>query len=229
MSATAVAEAEGLSLYPSSDDEESAVLADLVAMFPALDHDVILTVLQSHHGSLEAAVDYLMTASSLSESDQNQLNSTGTMYPVYDMEGQYSEDIGGLPEVVPTFELDEGVEEEDSETDEESTSRDSSPTPDTRVSLEDDPLPTYEKACMGTDVLPMPRYIVDDQPVESIETHIPSANGGGGGGEHQQEECLATAVQPDDGAQKHRVRKGMWLETLFSIHVMCSKLLHDLW
>jgi len=45
-----VAVAEGPSLL-SECNGESSVLLDLNAMFPSLDHEVIVTVLQAHEGS----------------------------------------------------------------------------------------------------------------------------------------------------------------------------------
>ena len=204
MSAAAVTGAEAFPLYPSSDEEESSILADLSAMFPTLDRDIILTVLQTHHGQLEAAVDYLMTASSVGVPDHtsSQSNQWNHIEPMHDMDGQYSEDIGGLPEVIPSFDHnDEG--EEDSETDEESSSRDSSPTLDPSVPPEDDPLPTYEEACMGTDLLPMPRYVVDQQPCEVDQTSNQS-------GDHEVCSALEPPVpQQMESPQKHRERKGM--------------------
>lgn len=209
MSATAVAGAEGFSVFPSSDDEESSNIADLSAMFPTLDHDIILTVLQSHHGRLDAAVDYLMAASSVG-GDGHTPSQSGieTMYPAHDMEGRYSEDIGGLPEVVPTFEYDN--EDDETETDEESTSSlDSSPEPDNNVLDEDDPLPTYEEACMGTDALPMATYILDDQPSEEAVVQTRSEASGGGSEELQKAEHSSDEVKSKESAHKHQKKKGV--------------------
>ena len=139
-------------VLPSEDDEDTSMLADLVAMFPSLDHEVIVSVLQAHDGRIQAAVEYLMSSSS---EDNGQLANTalGTGYfePAHDMVGQFSDDIGGLPELLPRclYEDESPDEEEEGEGGHGSVAEEcsNSDSPPGYLDVEDDPLPTYEEAC----------------------------------------------------------------------------------
>ncbi len=74
---------------------------------------MIATVLQSHDGRLDVAVDYLMT---VCRGEGGRSREEGSEVEAYheiqrEFEGQFSEDIGGLPELVPSF-IYEPTEEE---------------------------------------------------------------------------------------------------------------------
>jgi len=126
-----VAVAEG-PLLLSECNGESSVLLDLNAMFPSLDHEVIVTVLQAHEGRVEAVVDYLMNVvgGGGEEVDEEE-----------ELQGPFSDDIGGPPEIVPSF-LQETAADDRSLTE--------SP----------DPLPTYEQACLPIEPGPPPYICV---------------------------------------------------------------------
>ena len=126
-----VAVAEGPSLL-SECNGESSVLLDLNAMFPSLDHEVIVTVLQAHEGRVEAVVDYLMNVvgGGGEEVDEEE-----------ELQGPFSDDIGGPPEIVPSF-LQEPA------------------TDDRSLTESPDPLPTYEQACLPIEPGPPPYVCV---------------------------------------------------------------------
>ena len=95
-------------LYTGSDDEDSSVLEDLTAMFPLLDQEVLTTVLHAHEGRLEAAIDYLMAMNC------QRAEGVGDVMP--DPAPQrFMEDIGGLPELIPSFINDDEEDEEEFE------------------------------------------------------------------------------------------------------------------
>ncbi len=148
------------SAYTSDEDEDSSMLADLLAMFPSLDHDVIVSVLQAHDGRLQAAVEYLMSSSG---ADHTQGMGGGAaagdmgLGPARDMVGQFSDDIGGLPEMLPTFlfDRDERTQSEDDPPFVEDLQEERvSPLPpqDGAQGFIDEPLPTYEEACEGSEI-----------------------------------------------------------------------------
>ena len=169
-------EASGpVSYVPSDDeDEDSSILADLTAMFPTLDHEVIVTVLHAHNGRIQAAVEYLMATSQ--DNDELRLmplkgaQTSHSRDPAYDMRGQFSEDIGGLPELLPRFMYEDNEDSTNNEDsgrivseieepaiNEEESSHSFQPlTQETSVLLDsdDDPLPTYEEACVGREPPP---------------------------------------------------------------------------
>lgn len=143
-------------------EDNSSTLADLVSMFPSLDHDVVLMVLEAHNGSIEAAVEYLMNTNGGGGATQPLVTAgggygtLGYLDPARDMVGQFSADIGGLPEVLPRCLLDDyGVQEGEGESDQESQQGRSDghllPQQGTvgwlEQDAENDPLPTYSEAC----------------------------------------------------------------------------------
>lgn len=171
-----------LQLTPETDtetenvsDAEDAVdsSADLVAMFPSLDHEVAVMVLEAHSGHIEAAVEYLMSTNGEGGPTQPSVTGYSRLDPAYDMVGQFSADIGGLPEVLPRCLYDDftpGRREEEEE-EEEGEGEDGSsggaqasgnpveigseylPEEGTLSWLaENDPLPTYSEACRGPSV-----------------------------------------------------------------------------
>ena len=126
-----VAVAEGASCLPEcvEDDDESSVLLDLSTMFPSLDHEVIVTVLQAHEGRVEAVVDYLMRIVAGGGEEEEEV--------VEELQGPFNDDIGGPPEIVPSF-----LQEDDHRSLTESP----------------DPLPTYEQSCMPIEPGPPPYF-----------------------------------------------------------------------
>ena len=125
-------------VYTGSDDEDgeegSSILADLAAMFPNIAYDELVTILRSHGGDIDATVDYLMALSLHKEGGGASLTSSS----VLNEEGQFSSEIGGLPEVLPSF-----MTQTDSDSDEEDV-----PVNQARkdVNSDEDPLPTYDEA-----------------------------------------------------------------------------------
>ena len=113
-------------VYTGSDDEDSSVLEDLRAMFPLLDEEVLTTVLQTHEGRVEGAIDYLMAMNS------QQAEGVEDVMPEPALQS-FSEDIGGLPELIPSF-VDEDDEDEE----------------------EFDPLPSYDEICPPLEPGPPP-------------------------------------------------------------------------
>lgn len=167
-----VAVAEGASCLPEcvGDDDESSVLLDLSAMFPSLDHEVVVTVLQAHEGRVEAVVDYLMriVAGGGEEEEEEEL------------QGPFNDDIGGPPEIVPSF-----LQEDD----------------DRSLSESPDPLPTYEQSCMPVEPGPPPYSSAQHNvslptpltPVECNCTQQPSSPGSERGGQE---------VENDSGSER---------------------------
>lgn len=162
-----VAVSEGASCLPQcvEDDEESSVLLDLSAMFPSLDHEVIVTVLQAHEGRVEAVVDYLMRIVAGGGEEEEEVEE--------ELQGPFNDDIGGPPEIVPSF-----LQEDDHRSLTESP----------------DPLPTYEQSCMPIEPGPPPYFSAQPSgslpssftPVEcnctqqhSREQHLPGNERGG--------------------------------------------------
>ena len=156
---------------PSSNGQ-SQTLAELSTIFPTIDYNVLVSVLQAHGGRLDTTVEYLMGMPDRLDS----ANETG-VFPeqhavlgddhvvdsLRDMVGQFSEDIGGLPELLPSFIYD--TQQGDSSEDEDSSvALTPSPSPDSNVDSADDPLPTYEEACTDADRLPPAVYIPDVVP-----------------------------------------------------------------
>lgn len=104
----------------SFTEDSSSALADLVSMFPSLDHEVAVMVLEAHNGSIESAVEYLMNTTGEGGPTQPSIARYARLDPAQDMVGKFSSDIGGLPEVLPrclyddftSGSRDEGEEEE---------------------------------------------------------------------------------------------------------------------
>lgn len=140
-------------LYTGSDDEgeeDSSMLADLSSMFPALDHCVLVTVLKSHGGDLEATVDYLMALSLQGEDDDLTLPPDILHQRLMESEdryGQFSNEIGGLPEVLPSF-MSGNQSDSDSDEMEEDAPVTQARSVGNDVNSDEDPLPTYEEAMM---------------------------------------------------------------------------------
>ena len=98
-----------------SDDEgadSSMILADLAAMFPAVDHGELVTILRSHGGDLDATVDYLMALSLHTEIGGGMdvvhqgLEQDDQSY------GQFSDEIGGLPSIMSCDQTDSDSDED---------------------------------------------------------------------------------------------------------------------
>lgn len=92
-------------------DETSSTIAELASMFPSLDYDVVVNVLEAHSGRIQAAVDYLMSANGGGVQEDRFSGGVGGYYSLLDpppaaeedaVAGQFSKDIGGLPIVLPT-------------------------------------------------------------------------------------------------------------------------------
>ena len=151
-----------------SSNEQSQALAELSTIFPTIDYNVLVSVLQAHSGRMDTTVEYLMDIPI-----QDSAKETGAILPeehaglgqhvVQDMVGQFSEDIGGLPELLPSF-LYDNQQEDSSEDETSSVAMSPSPSPDSNVDSADDPLPTYEEACTDADRLPPAVYIPDIVP-----------------------------------------------------------------
>ena len=97
-----------------SDDEgaDSSILADLAAMFPAVDHSELVTILRSHGGDLDGTVDYLMALSLHTKTG-------GGMDVVHQgleqddqLCGQFSDEIGGLPSIMSCDQTDSDSDED---------------------------------------------------------------------------------------------------------------------
>ncbi len=142
---------------------DSQCLAELSTMFPNIDYHVLVSVLQAHNGRMDTTVEYFMVTSNTNyvTEDFSSTRIDFTENPSQDMVGQFSEDIGGLPEMLPSFIYDTQdtlyTSDEDS-----SFTRSRSPSPDSDMNSEDDPLPTYEEACTDHDRLPEAVYIEDE-------------------------------------------------------------------
>lgn len=133
-------------------------------------------MLQSHDGGLEEAVEYLMAmcrAEVEAEGDVEKPREIKAYQEIHhEFEGQFSEDIGGLPELVPSFIFEPSEEEED-----EDLSEDIGGPPEVVPSFvyqptaeevdEYDPLPTYEEACqpVGPALYPLPSVLPDREEV----------------------------------------------------------------
>ena len=139
----------------------SSALADLVSMFPSLDHEVAVMVLEAHNGSIESAVEYLMNTSGGGPT-QPSITGYARLDPAQDMVGKFSSDIGGLPEVLPRCLYEDftrgGKEEEEEEEGSASGigqllgsplegSNSLSPRHAKEPLAESDPLPSYSEAC----------------------------------------------------------------------------------
>ena len=154
------ASAEPLPYGPMEDEgpSGSSVLSDLTSMFPGLDHEVIVTVLQAHDGRIQSAVEYLMTSGEqvMSGASLPLLHSDFGSFgysPAQDMVGQFSEDIGGLPEVLPAILCQEDSDPAPlpSPSSGNNVSEGEESAGDDLVPLredgdDNDPLPTYEEA-----------------------------------------------------------------------------------
>ena len=139
-------------LYTGSDEEgeeDSSILADLASMFPVVAHDELVTVLRSHHGDVDATVDYLMALSL-------QRDSGGASLPpdflqegfVEEDERQFSSEIGGLPEVLPSFMTGGQTDSESDDEIEEDAPANRVRSGSRHVNSDEDPLPSYEEAVM---------------------------------------------------------------------------------
>ena len=171
-----VALAEGSSILSECSDD-SSVLLDLSAMFPSLDHEVIVTVLQAHEGRMEAVVDYLM----------NVVGGGGEGEEAEELQGPFSDDIGGPPEIVPSFLQEPPAEDIGGPPEivpsflQEPAAEDIGGPPEIVPSFlpaaedDDDPLPTYEQACMPIELGPPPYTCVAFSPAaESLPDPTPS-------------------------------------------------------
>lgn len=73
-------------------------------MFPAVEHSELVTILRSHGGDLDATVDYLMALSLHIEATEGPTNIIHQeLMQTDESYGQFSDEIGGLPEVLPSF------------------------------------------------------------------------------------------------------------------------------
>lgn len=142
----------GSAAYRCSDEEDSSILADLAAMFPSLDHDVLVSVLQAHGGRVQTTVEYLLTNNC---GGPRPPVSSVSVDPAQDMLGLFSvEEIGGLPEILPRFACEEGREDTgDDGSNNESQSvgevQEMGTQSQEDVIPDNDPLPTYAEACDG--------------------------------------------------------------------------------
>ena len=159
---------------------DSQSLAELSTMFPDVEYTVLVSVLQAHNGRLDTAVEYFMENSHSTHVhhidhpvDIHDDANAGHLLddPSRDMIGQFSGDIGGLPEMLPNFIY--NAEDTQSSSDEDSEFLQHSPTPDSDIDSEDDPLPTYEEACTDADRLPEAVYIQDDVRVVNDVVEMP--------------------------------------------------------
>lgn len=150
----------------SDDDWTSGALANLAAMFPSLEYDVIVSVLAGHGGSVEAAVEYLMSSFTAAGDTASGFvgmggGGGGDGDPADVLEFRTGADIGGRPEVVPGFMYEEEEEDEEEEEEEEGSEIGSKAgvssvggaavTPPPVMADEQDPLPTYEQAVWDTE------------------------------------------------------------------------------
>ncbi len=142
---------------------DSQCLAELSTMFPNIECNVLVSVLQANNGKMDATVEYFIM-----NSNRTEYTHTDEDHSQEDMVmGHFSEDIGGLPEMLPGFIFD--VQDAQSGSDEDSSVTQSrSPSPDSNINSDDDPLPTYEEACTDQDRLPEAVYIEDE--VDNIVT-----------------------------------------------------------
>ncbi len=136
---------------------DSLSLAELSTIFPNIEYNVLVSVLQANNGQMNTTVEYLIVNPNTAEQTSDEC----TDYELQEMIGQFSEDIGGLPEMLPSFLFD--VQDTLCASDEDSSvTHSQSPSPDSDVNSEDDPLPTYEEACTDQDRLPDAVYIEDE-------------------------------------------------------------------
>ena len=114
------------------------MLADLSSMFPSVAHKELVTIPRSHGGNLDDTVDYLMALSLYKETEgaTNVVLSQAEALQDKDSYEQFSNEIGGPPEALPSFMADES-EEEDAPVNHVGVG----------VSVDnEDPLPPYEEA-----------------------------------------------------------------------------------
>ena len=138
-------------LYTGSDEEDeedSSVLADLTAMFPAVAHDELVTILRSHGGDLDATVDYLMALSLQRQSGETGLPPDFLHEGLVQAEEQFSSEIGGLPEVLPASMT---GDQTDSDSEDEDTPANHAQSGGHDVGSDEDPLPTYEEAVIDNE------------------------------------------------------------------------------
>lgn len=144
----------------SASGGDSSMLADLTAMFPSLEHEVIVTVLAAHEGRIQAAVEYLMTTDDQARSEASlpllSMDHTASYDPARDMVGQFSVDIGGLPEMLPAIlcegDLSLASSARTEREDEQGNERELEGGGPGELSVQpdsdgEDHLPTYEEAC----------------------------------------------------------------------------------
>ena len=154
-SAGAVRAKSGIAIsrfYTGSDNEDeegvdSTILADLASMFPAVQHDELVTVLRSHGGDVDATVDYLMALSLQIESESTALPLNACCGGHAEAEGQFSSEIGGLPEILPSF-MNQSESDSDDNTEEDVPVNQQPSSTSNHVNSDEDPLPTYEEAMM---------------------------------------------------------------------------------
>ena len=126
-----------------SDDEgegdSSPILTDLASMFPAIDYNELVTILRSHGEDVDATVDYLM-ALSLHKETEGAIHQ-GLMMGE-ESYGRFSDEIGGPPEVLPSFMTGRQTDSDSDEAEEDAPSNHRGNV----GSDEEDPLPSYEEA-----------------------------------------------------------------------------------
>ncbi len=108
----------GKQLYQlGSDDEggDSSILADLASMFPAIEHSELVTILRSHGGDLDATVDYLMALSLHTEIGGGMNVIHQGLEQAEESYGQFSDEIGGLPSIMPCDQTDSDSDEQQGE------------------------------------------------------------------------------------------------------------------
>lgn len=116
---TGCSKVSGYAQGPSIDSHQiSTALADLMTMFPDLDGDVLNSILQAQGGCAAAVVEYLMSGSSLDEVGRI-IGGERQAEPAVDMVGEFSDEIGGLPEVLPSLCEKEDMEKKESDHDEQ--------------------------------------------------------------------------------------------------------------
>ena len=112
-------------------------------MFPAVEHSELVTILKSHGGDLDATVDYLMALSLHTETE----GATNIIHQgLMQAEESYrifSDEIGGPPEILPSFMTDNQT---DSDSDEEEEG--DAPVSNGIVGSDEEALPSYEEAML---------------------------------------------------------------------------------
>ena len=82
-------------------------------MFPAIEHSELVTILHSHGGDLDATVDYLMALSLHIETEGATNVIHQGLMQAEESYGQFSDEIGGLPSIVPGDQTDSDSDDEE--------------------------------------------------------------------------------------------------------------------